>query len=36
MEPDELTPRERLERIVDLLALASVHLAEEEPPKVLV
>ena len=29
MEPEELTPEERLERIIELLASASVAAAEE-------
>jgi len=30
MHPDDMTPEERLERVIELLALASVRLAEDE------
>lgn len=34
-DPDDLTPEERLARIVHILALGSIRLAEEEKGKVL-
>ena len=34
-DPDDLTPEERLARIVHILALGAIRLAEEEKDKVL-
>ena len=34
-DPDDLTPEERLARIVHILALGAIRLAEEEKAKVL-
>ncbi len=34
-DPDDLTPEERLARIVHILALGAIRLAEEEKGKVL-